>query len=155
MFVLVEFKHSDFFYFLQGLFATHQTLSSQCWIFSSWSRSKKIRRLLISKFFFYCFHSNIGFNKNYIFPNFNPYPITNLLCRLDKAKRPQLPEYILLSRQSRPGQKICLHLATSIDFVLFSTTGINRGSQWGGGFYGYRLKFWLFYGYRLIFFSYG
>ena len=31
----------------------------------------------------------------------------------------------------------------------------NRGSQWGGGFYGYRLKFWLFYGYRLIFFSYG
>ena len=30
-----------------------------------------------------------------------------------------------------------------------------RGSQWGGGFYGYRLKFWLFYGYRLIFSSYG
>ena len=30
-----------------------------------------------------------------------------------------------------------------------------RGSQWGGGFYGYRLKFGLFYGYRLIFFSYG
>ena len=27
------------------------------------------------------------------------------------------------------------------------------GSQWGGGFYGYRLKFWLFYGYRLIFFQ--
>ena len=25
-----------------------------------------------------------------------------------------------------------------------------RGSQRGGGFYGYRLKFWLFYGYRLI-----
>ena len=32
---------------------------------------------------------------------------------------------------------------------------ITRGSQWGVGFYGYRLKFWLFYGYRLIFFSYG
>ena len=30
-----------------------------------------------------------------------------------------------------------------------------RGCQWDGGFYGYRLKFWLFYGYRLIFFSYG
>ena len=29
------------------------------------------------------------------------------------------------------------------------------GSQWDGGLYGYRLKFWLFYGYRLIFFSYG
>ena len=29
------------------------------------------------------------------------------------------------------------------------------GSQWGGGFYGYRLKFWLFYGYRLILISYG
>ena len=27
------------------------------------------------------------------------------------------------------------------------------GSQWGGGIYGYRLKFWLFYGYRLIFFQ--
>ena len=27
-----------------------------------------------------------------------------------------------------------------------------RGSQWGGGFYGYRLKFWLLYGYRFIFF---
>ena len=26
-----------------------------------------------------------------------------------------------------------------------------RGSQWGCGFYGYRLKFWLFYRYRLIF----
>ena len=26
-----------------------------------------------------------------------------------------------------------------------------RGSQWGGGFYGYRLKFWRFYGYQLIF----
>ena len=33
--------------------------------------------------------------------------------------------------------------------------GANRGSQWGGSFYGYRLKFWLFYGYRLFFFSYG
>ena len=32
---------------------------------------------------------------------------------------------------------------------------LRRGSQWGGGFYGYWLKFWLFYGYRLIFFSYG
>ena len=29
-----------------------------------------------------------------------------------------------------------------------------RGSQWGAcGFYGYRLKFWLFYGYRVIFFQ--
>ena len=34
-------------------------------------------------------------------------------------------------------------------------TARDRGSQWGGGFYGYRLKFLLFYGYRLIFFSYG
>ena len=30
-----------------------------------------------------------------------------------------------------------------------------RGSQWGGAFYDYRLKFWLFYDYRLIFFSCG
>ena len=33
--------------------------------------------------------------------------------------------------------------------------GLYEGLQWGGGFYGYRLKFGLFYGYRLIFFSYG
>ena len=32
---------------------------------------------------------------------------------------------------------------------------LTRGSQWGGGIYGYRLKSWLFYGYRLFFFSYG
>ena len=35
------------------------------------------------------------------------------------------------------------------------SVSVIRGSQWGGGFYGYRLKFWLFYGYRLIFSSYG
>ena len=40
-------------------------------------------------------------------------------------------------------------LAESFPFKLL------RGSQWGGGFYGYRLKFRLFYGYRLSFFSYG
>ena len=28
-----------------------------------------------------------------------------------------------------------------------------RGSQCGGGVYGYRLKIWLFYGYRLILFQ--
>ena len=33
--------------------------------------------------------------------------------------------------------------------------GIYRGSQWGGGFYGYWLRFWPFYGYRLILISYG
>ena len=32
---------------------------------------------------------------------------------------------------------------------------MSRESQWGGGFYGYRLEFWLFYGYRLFFFSCG
>ena len=37
--------------------------------------------------------------------------------------------------------------------MLFSA--LSKGSQWGGGFYGYRLKFRLFYGYRLSFFSYG
>ena len=37
----------------------------------------------------------------------------------------------------------------------WSLLRLKRGSQWGAGFYGYRLKFWLFYGYRLIFFSYG
>ena len=39
-------------------------------------------------------------------------------------------------------------LAESFPFKLL------RGSQWGGGFYGYRLKFRLFCGYRFSFFSY-
>ena len=56
------------YYFLRRLFAKHQTLSSWCWIFSSWSRSRKIRRLSTSKFFVYCCHSNqIDFTKTYIF----------------------------------------------------------------------------------------
>ena len=71
MFVLVEFKHAEFFYFLRRLFAEHQTLSSKCWIFSSWSRSRKIRRLSISKFFVYCCHSDIDFTKTYMLTNFN------------------------------------------------------------------------------------
>ena len=59
------------FYFLWRLFAKHQTTSSQCWIFSSWSRSRKIRRLSISTFLVYCCHSNIDFTKTYILKNFN------------------------------------------------------------------------------------
>ena len=60
------------YYFLRRLFAKHQTLSFWCWIFSSWSRSRKINRLSISKFFVYCCHSNqIYFTKTYIFTNFN------------------------------------------------------------------------------------
>ena len=47
--------------------------------------------------------------------------------------------------QVLPLQKAC----------LLGTARIIRGSLWSGGFYGYRLTFWLFYGYRLIFFSYG
>ena len=43
----------------------------------------------------------------------------------------------------------------SFYFQVGIYSAVLRGSQWGGGFYGYRLKFWLFYGYRLIFFSYG
>ena len=30
---------------------------------------------------------------------------------------------------------------------------VKEGLKRGGGFYSYRLKFWLFYGYRLIFFQ--
>ena len=41
------------------------------------------------------------------------------------------------------------------DLVPGYLSSINEESQWGGGFYGYLLKFWLFYGYRLIFFCYG
>ena len=47
------------------------TLSSSRWIFSSWSRSRKIRHLSISKFFVYCCHGNIDFAKTYILTNFN------------------------------------------------------------------------------------
>ena len=45
------------------------------------------------------------------------------------------------------------HSSLGIFLSLFLPSA--RGSQWGGGFYGYRLKFWFFYGYRLSFFSYG
>ena len=41
-------------------------LSSWCRIFSSRSRSRKIRILLISKFFVYCCHVNFDFNKSCI-----------------------------------------------------------------------------------------
>ena len=40
-----------------------------------------------------------------------------------------------------------------LSWSLWERACVSRGSQWGGGFYGYRLKFWLFYGYRLIVFS--
>ena len=51
--------------------------------------------------------------------------------------------------------------APCLSFVAYDSTksldfsNLRRGSQWGGGIYGYRLKFWLVYGYRLVFFSYG
>ena len=44
---------------------------------------------------------------------------------------------------------------TLSEMVQFMKASSIRGSQWGGGFYGYRLKFWPFYGYRLILISYG
>ena len=47
------------------------SLSSSSWIFSSWSRSRKIRHLSISKFFVYCCYGNIDFTKTYILTNFN------------------------------------------------------------------------------------
>ena len=56
------------------------------------------------------------------------------------------PLALPLSFSSWPSSSV-FALALSLAFI--------RGSQWGGGFYGYRLKVWLFYGYRLIIFSYG
>ena len=50
-----------------------------------------------------------------------------------------------LISQISSGAKIFGHVSHSTELV--------RGSQSGGGIYGYRLKFWLFYGYRLIFFQ--
>ena len=41
------------------------------------------------------------------------------------------------------------------EYAKFISLSRKRGSQWGDGFYDYRLKFGLFYGYRLIFYSYG
>ena len=46
-------------------------------------------------------------------------------------------------------------MGKKIQAILKLKLSILGGSQWGGGLYGYRLKFWLFYDYRLIFFSYG
>ena len=50
---------------------------------------------------------------------------------------------------------ICLAKLWNRGMKAYLKTALHRGSQWGGGIYGYRLKFWLFQGYRLIFFSYG
>ena len=44
-----------------------------------------------------------------------------------------------------------MYVMSAFGFAFLSSRF--RGSQWGGGFYGYWLKFWLFYGYRLIFFQ--
>ena len=54
--------------------------------------------------------------------------------------------------------KIVLHLLFFSGFetsywIEFFSIQAKGGSQWGGRFYDYRLKFWLFYSYRLIFFS--
>ena len=46
-------------YFLRRLFAKHQTLSYQCWIFGRWSRTPKISLLSIWKFFTHCCDSHI------------------------------------------------------------------------------------------------
>ena len=54
------------FHFSRRLFAKHNTLSSWCRIFSSRSRSRKIRILSISMFFAYCCHGDIDFTKNCI-----------------------------------------------------------------------------------------
>ena len=56
----------------------------------------------------------------------------------------------------RPRINVKVESRSTLTFtVAFHTLPLFWGSQWGGGFYGYRLKFSLFYGYRLIFFSYG
>ena len=53
---------------------------------------------------------------------------------------------------------LCLRYQTRVLATMFLSVDVGtgeRGSRWGGSFYGYRLKFRLFYGYRLIFSSYG
>ena len=55
---------------------------------------------------------------------------------------------LLLNQIARPN-------ASTLPSRKFASPSKVRGSQWGGVFYGYRLKFWLFYGYRFIFCSYG
>ena len=69
-FVLVEFKHRECFTSDGRLFAKHQTLSYWCWIFSSWSRSRKLGVYQFQRFFVYCCHNNIDFTKTYIFNKF-------------------------------------------------------------------------------------
>ena len=69
-FVLVEFKHRECFTSDGRLFSKHQTLSYWCWIFSSWSRSRKLGVYQFQRFFVYCCHNNIDFTKTYIFNKF-------------------------------------------------------------------------------------
>ena len=71
IYLLFEFKHTEFFFFSRRLFAEHHTLRFWCRIFSSRSRSRKIRILSISMFFVYCCHSAIDFTNNCILTNFN------------------------------------------------------------------------------------
>ena len=69
-FVLVEFKHRECFTSDGRLFAKHQTLSYWFWIFSSWSRSRKLGVYQFQRVFVYCCHNNIDFTKTYIFNKF-------------------------------------------------------------------------------------
>ena len=55
------------FFFSRRLFAKSHTISSWCRIFSSRSRSGKIRILSILKFFVHCCHSDIDFTKKWPF----------------------------------------------------------------------------------------
>ena len=73
---LIRFETYRIFYFSRRLFAKHHTLSSWYRIFSSRSRSRKIRILSISKFFVDCCHNDVDFTKNCILTNFNTYSIT-------------------------------------------------------------------------------
>ena len=69
------------------------------------------------------------------------------LC-IDNQTLPTIPKYVPRTQPKRALSIIYLTAKNKYRYIWRH----NRGSQWGGGFYSYRLKFRLFYGYRLIFF---
>ena len=94
------FKLTEFLLLSERLFAKHQVLLSWNRIFSSRSRSHKIRILSISKFVVYCCHSDIDSSNNCILTNFNSYPITG-------------ENFVAIRLQYGPPKTVSKHLHTN------------------------------------------
>ena len=112
----------------------------------------------IKVYFTFAFLAFVRYNKDLVKSRFCAIHFNVILAGLKKIVRYNAPKASLyhccqLSRIIRETPDFGPYLPVSR--LESKISRIIGGSQWGGGIYGYRLKFWLFYGYRLIFFSYG